>query len=128
MVQSNKLDLICIEKILRHIQTIKDACILFNIYDPNDLALNEICQLAVTQAITNIYELKQKIQNETINKMILFSNLKFGLKAARNIASHDYDSLDFGIIYGLIEKLMRDDLIDELEVVKHGIQQNNSIS
>lgn len=45
--------------------------------------------------------------------------LKLGLKAARNIASHDYDSLDFGIIYRIVEQLTSQDIVNELEAVKN---------
>ena len=126
MKQSNTLDTVCITKILKHIQTISDAQSMFNIAHTDDLESNHICQLAITQAITNIYELRQRIQAETIAKMPLFTQLKLGLKAARNIASHDYDSLDFGIIYKIINRLTSQQVIIELEAVKNGIPTDDS--
>ena len=98
MKQSKKFDAICIGKILKYIHTINEAYTMFGISNADDLDGNSVCQLAVTQAITNIYQLRQKIQEETLVLMPLFAKLRLGLKAARNIASHDYDSLDFSII------------------------------
>jgi uncharacterized protein with HEPN domain len=125
MKPSDTFDFICVEKILKHIQTINDAYVLFNITNANDLAENHLCQLAVTQAITNIHELRQRIQESTINKMLMFASLRLGLKAARNIASHDYDSLDFGIIFKMVNKLTDTQVIRELEAVIHAIQSNH---
>ena len=124
MKQSKKLDVICISKILKYIRTINDSYTMFNIRNANDLDGNDICQLAITQAITNIYQLRQKIREESLTQMPLFN--KIGLKAARNIASHDYDSLDFNIIYKRTLQLLRQEISDELEAVKNGIQQCNT--
>jgi len=125
MNQSHKLDIICIDKILKYVKTINDACAMFNIGSADDLENNHICQLAITQAITNIYELRQKMQDTTLTEMAQFSKLRLGLKAARNIASHDYDSLDFGIINRIVKQLSSQALIKELEMARDGIRQNN---
>ena len=122
MKQSKDFDAICIGKILKYIQTINDAYSTLNIRSVDDLVGNAICQLAVTQAITNIYELRQKIQDETLVQMPLFVKLRLGLKAARNIASHDYDSLDFGAIYSITHRLFDQRVISELEAVKNDIE------
>ena len=124
MKHSKKLDAICIGKILKYIQTINDAYNTFSIGSGDDLDGNGICQLAIAQAITNIYQLRQKIQEETLTKMPMFNRI--GLKAARNIASHDYDSLDFNIVYKRTLQLLRQELSDELEAVKDDIEQCNT--
>jgi len=115
MKQSDKLDIICATKILRHIQSITDAYKVFNIVKAEDFKVNHICQLAVAQAMTNIYELWKKLQAETIEKMPNLSTVR--LKATRNIASHDYDSLDFDILYNQTQKLMKPEIRKELEAV-----------
>ena len=56
--------------------------------------------------------------------MPLFS--KIGLKASRNIASHDYDSLDFDVIYKRTRQLLKSEVADELEAVKNGVKQDNT--
>ena len=126
MKQSEELDAVCIGRILKYIQTIKDAYTTLCIRNANDLAVNDICQLAVTQAITNIYELREKIQDETLTQMPLFAQFRLGLKAARNIASHDYESLDFGVIYKITNRLFDQRIINELKAVKGDIEKGNS--
>jgi len=126
MKQSLGLDLICVKKILKHIHTIGEAYTTFNIHGVGDLSGNHLCQLAITQAITNIYELRQRMTSESIGKMPMFSRLKLGLKAARNIASHDYDSLDFNIIYRITNQLKHPNVTLELEAVINDIQQHGT--
>ena len=121
MKQSKELDSACIKRILKYIQAIRGAYNTFNIESADDLAGNDICQLAITQAITNIYQLQQKIQPETLVRLPIFQGLK--LKGARNIASHDYDSLDFDIIYKRTRQLLGRELFDELESIKSDIEQ-----
>jgi uncharacterized protein with HEPN domain len=106
-------------------QTLNDAYTMFNISSADDLEKNHICQLAITQAITNIYELRQRIKSDTIDKMPLFSRLKLGLKAARNIASHDYDSLDFKIVFKIINRLTSQQIINELEATLNGVKPSS---
>ena len=120
MKQSNKLDVICINKILKYIKNINEAYDTFQIGSADDLEKNVICHLAITQIITNIYEIKLKIQDATLAKMPLF--YKIGLKAARNIASHDYDSLDFDIIYKRTCQLLKPEVLNELETIKNDIK------
>ena len=125
MKQSYELDAVCIRKILKHIKAINSAYTTFKIGNSENLEHNDICQLAITQALTNIHQLRQKIQDETLAKVPLFAKLRLGLKAARNIASHDYDSLDFGIIYKITNRLLDQALIDELEAAKNVIEQSD---
>jgi len=122
MKKSNDLDVVCLEKILKHIQTISDAYATFKINNATDLADNHICQLAITQAITNVYELRKRIQDSTLVNVPKFSRLKLGLKVARNIASHDYDSLDFGIVFKITNRLIDSQLVIELEAAKNGVK------
>ena len=122
MKQSDETDIVCIDRVLKYVQTLNDIYNTFNINTLNDLESNHICQLAVTQTVTNIHQLRQKIRTETLDKMPLFGNLKPMLKAARNIASHDYYSLDFEIIYRLTRHLLKPEMRSELEATKNGIK------
>lgn len=124
MKKSDRLDSICISRLLKYIQTLRDAYDMFNITNADDLAANDICQLAVTQIITNIYELKLKMQSKSLDKTPLFN--KIGLRASRNIASHDYDSLDFEIIYKQTCQLLCQEVSDELEAAKDAIKRNST--
>ncbi|MCL2851559.1 MAG: hypothetical protein FWE20_00790 [Defluviitaleaceae bacterium] len=124
MKQSYKLDEVCIERILRYIKNIHDAYMTFKITSADELASNDLAHLAITQIITNIYELRQKISADTLAKVPLFD--KIGLKAARNIASHDYDSLDFDIIYRRTQQLIKPEIYAELERVRDVIKRDRT--
>ena len=51
---------------------------------------------------------------------------KILLKAARNIASHDYDSLDFEIIYRRTLQLLNPKVSQELEAVVNDFEQSDT--
>ena len=123
MKQSSKRDLICINKIIKYIALISKAYRNAKIKTLEDFEADEVCQLAIAQAITNIYEVKKNIQTETLKKTPVFDNIL--LKAARNIASHDYDSLDFKIVYKRTEQLLSDKVKQELEVTINDIKQDS---
>ena len=72
-------------------------------------------QAACTQFITNIQEAKKKLQDETYNKLVELNKVK--LANARNIASHDYDSVDFGIIYDICNRLTKSIILSEVYAV-----------
>ncbi len=124
MKQSNTFDIVCIGKVLKYIKNIEKAYATFSIVNADDLAENELCHLAITQIITNIYEAKQKMQNTTLEKVPLFN--KIGLKAARNIASHDYDSLDFDVVYKRTCQLLKPEVQNELEAAIDDIKRSNT--
>lgn len=104
MRKSAACDKICIEKIVKNIDRIKTAYAHFGIKAPVDLMNCDLAQLAVTQAITNIYEAKKLFRQETLNNIKEFDMIR--ISATRNIASHDYDSVNFNIIYDISVKLM----------------------
>jgi len=59
MKQSDELDAIYIGKILKYIKAIDDAYTTFSVTCADDLENSHVCQLAVTQALTN-----EQIRNE----------------------------------------------------------------
>jgi len=123
MKLSPRTDLICLNKILRYIALINKTYNKFEIKSINDLESDEVCQLAIAQAVTNIYEAKKIIRPITLLKAPAFD--KILLKAARNIASHDYDSLDFEIIYKRTMQLLKSEVLKELEAIIHDLEQHN---
>ena len=123
MKQSTKTDLVCIKKILKYIALIDKTYSQLKVNSLQDLESNEICQLAIAQAVTNIYEVKKQIQEHTLCKAPEFN--KILLKAARNIASHDYDSLDFKIIYRRTLQLLKHEITVELEAIINDFNQNS---
>lgn len=113
MKQSLENDKICIEKIMNYIGDIKDCFTHFDINSYSDIESERIAQLAITQCITNIYETKKNVQQTTLDNIPEFDQIK--LSTARNIASHDYDSLNFEVIYRISTKLMSDKIYEVLE-------------
>jgi len=126
MKPSHNLNLICLNKILKYINVIEEIYDFHNIKSVSDLQSNFMCQLAVTQAITNIFELQKKMQAEILSKTPLFSKLFPTMSAARNIASHDYESVDFEIIYRVTKQLTDKLMIQELEMLKNDIKRSQT--
>jgi uncharacterized protein with HEPN domain len=112
MQPSAKADKIRIAKILKYTEDIKECFKHFNITSYNDLKAVRLSQFAVTQIITNIYELKKKLTLEALLDMPNFDNVK--MAGARNIASHDYEQINFRMIYDICAMLTSETVISEL--------------
>jgi len=117
-------DLHCIELCLRYIKKMKDVFGEFHIKSLEDFENSETCQLAMTQLITNVHEPSKKINTDVIDKMPLFSKLRMRIKVSRNIASHDYESVDLEIVYRLVTNLIRHEVMTELENAANGLRKN----
>jgi len=78
-----------------------------------DLQQSVSAKYAITQLITNVYELSRKLQEETLLKLTNFNSPT--LRKARQIASHDYEATDFRSIYNLCSKLTSPVVKSELE-------------
>lgn len=113
--KSVEFDIVCVKRVLKYIQNIRDAYRTYKIGHSRELAGNELCHLAITQIIINLYETKTKMTQETLARIPRFDRIR--LKTARNIASHDYDSLDFDIVYRITMQLVSKEVIEELEAV-----------
>jgi uncharacterized protein with HEPN domain len=79
------------------------------------LKSERLSQFAVTQIITNIYELKKKLTPEVLIDMPNFDKIK--LAGARNIASHDYEQVNFRMIYDICDMLTSEAVESELSGV-----------
>ena len=116
MKKNKKTDKICVKKILHYIEDIRDCFEQYNIESYEDLNNKRLAQYALTQIITNIYELKKKMTDDFLLNLPEFNKIR--LANARNIASHDYDRLDFEIIYNICKKqILSDALAKELDEV-----------
>ena len=113
MSANYKTDKACIEKILKYINDIKTCFSHFSINSFEDLRNTRLAQLAITQSITNIHETKRLISQDVLDRISDFANIK--IAAARNIASHDYESVNFKIIYDVCNKLMASNVMGVLE-------------
>lgn len=125
MKKSNRLDVVCIDLILKYIGNLREAYDTYNITSKVELKRATLCHLAVTQLITNIYQSKQKMSEKIIDDTPIFSRLQKALKAARNIASHEYGELNFGLLHELATELLAKDLIEELEAIKDALKHNS---
>ncbi len=106
-------DCVALSKITKYILDIKNIYETLDINSSNDLRNNRIAQLAVTQSITNIYETKKHIQNSTIETLVYFNGII--LKTARHISSHDYEQVDFEIIFKLVKRLLNPNCKNEIQ-------------
>jgi uncharacterized protein with HEPN domain len=113
MEKSNQLDIQKLKSIVKSISNIQKCFEHHNIKNFNDLKNDEIVQAACTQFITNIYETKKRIQDVTYNNLGKLNEIKLG--GARHIASHDYDSINFMVIYTICNQLIEDEIFTELQ-------------
>jgi len=68
MKKSVETDIVCIERVLKYVNLIGEAYTSFNVVNSDNLRRNHVCQLAISQAITNIHELRKKMRIETVKK------------------------------------------------------------
>jgi len=113
MKENYSRDKACIEKIIKYIYDLENCFTHFNIKSYEDLQKNRLAQLATTQLITNLSETKKLMQQTTLGNIQPFASIK--VTTTRHIASHDYDSVNFKIIYDICQKLL---MIEVMEVLK----------
>ena len=121
MKKSDESDKLKLNSIIKSISNIKKAFTQNQISNVNNLKNDELTQAACTQLITNIQEAKKKLQDETYNKLIELNKIK--LAGVRNIASHDYDSLDFSVIYYICRDLIKANVLSEVYAVLADIEK-----
>lgn len=80
-----------------------------------DLENKGLAGYAVTQIITNIHKLKKKLTDEALLKLPKFDKIR--LAGARNIASHDYDRVNFEMVYDFCKMLLSNKIKSELSEV-----------
>jgi len=122
MKKSIEYDCKCVERILGYIQKLKDMQERFKVHNLDDFNKDDIYQLATAQIFTNIYETEKNIQESTLDKLTVLK--KLNLKVPRNIASHDYESLDFAILYRQVIQLLNSKLTNELEAFINDNKRN----
>ena len=99
-------------KILAHIADIGRVLELEKIDSSSDLAGSIAAKFAVTQLITNIYELTRGMQPATLQALNEFGKIR--LRTTRQIASHDYGAMDFRLVYVIAAKLTSQQVRNEL--------------
>jgi hypothetical protein len=113
MKKSADTDRQCIEKVQSYINDIGEILKADNISSADALKNTLAAKYAITQLVTNIYELSRKLQDETLNKLENFNSPV--LRKARQISSHDYEAVDFRSIYNLCTQLTGKIVQDELK-------------
>ncbi|MCL1862473.1 MAG: hypothetical protein FWF78_02775 [Defluviitaleaceae bacterium] len=103
MKQGSKTDEICLVKVLRHIGDLRDCLAHFEINTHKDFESRRLAQFATTQIITIIHGLKKSIKPETLEKTPEFNKIK--IAGARNVASHEYDKVNFRMIFDICTML-----------------------
>jgi uncharacterized protein with HEPN domain len=124
MQPSTKADQIRMAKILKYITDIGECFKHFNITDHGSLKSERLSQFAVTQIITNIYELKKKLTPQVLLDIPNFDKIK--LAGARNIASHDYEQINFRMIYDICVMLTSEKIVNELSGVMDNASREHS--
>ena len=112
MKKSLNTDKQCVGKILRYIGNIRQSLDHENVKSYEALENTISTKFAVTQLITNIYELSRHVQKETLDSLNEFSRIR--LRTTRQIASHDYASIDFKLVFTICTMLARDSVQEEL--------------
>ena len=127
MKKNIETDKICAEKILCYIGDIRECFEHYDIKGYSDLADKRLAQYALTQILTNIHEARKRLTDETLLKMPEFNKIR--LATSRNIASHDYDRLDFETVYIICQRRLLSEIVsNELKEVisgDKGKQENN---
>ena len=121
MQKSKEQDIQKLNSIIKYLDYISECFKKNNINNSNDLKNDFIAQAACTQFITNIYENKLKLQDETYKKLIELNKIK--IAGARHIASHDYDSVEFVAIFAICKQLIKEAVFAELKKVVSELEE-----
>ena len=114
MKKSDQTDMRCVVRIRRYIRDLEQILEADNIKSFQDLKKSLAAKYAITQLITNIYELSDRMQDNALKNLEEFSKLRVNLKTTRQIASHDYVSIDFKPVYEVCRQLTSESVKHEL--------------
>ena len=112
MKKSLDTDKQCVGKILRYIGNIRQSLDHESVKSYEALEDTVSTKFAVTQLITNIYELSKHIQPTTLDSLKEFGKIR--LRTTRQIASHDYAAIDFKLVFNICTRLTAKSVQDEL--------------
>ena len=112
MKNSLAIDKQCVGKIIRYIQNIEQVLAQEDVKSFEALEDSVAAKFAVTQLITNIYELTKHMQTSTLDSFKEFGKIR--LRTTRQIASHDYASIDFKLVYTICSRLIAKSVHEEL--------------
>jgi len=110
--KSLDVDKQCAAKILKYIANIRNCLDHEKVISYESLEDSISTRFAVTQLITNIYELTKHMQIETLDSLTDFNKIR--LRTTRQIASHDYGSIDFKLVFAICTRLTSEAVKEEL--------------
>ena len=124
MKKSNAQDIQQLSNIIKSITNIKICFEQHGVNNSNDFKRDVIAQAACTQFITNIYESKKKLQDETVDKLVELNKIK--IAGARHIASHDYESVNFIVIHSICRSLIERAVLSQLNEIIDEIREKET--
>jgi len=117
-LKNSKREITRLKKIIRYTEELKRVIEIFKIESYTDLDDEYIALSSITQTITNINELKKALNEQTLTDTPIFQAIKTG--TTRNIAAHDYDSINTYAVYNVMTRLISEENIKEIEAVIDG--------
>lgn len=116
----------CLQKIEKYTGKINEA--YSQIENLNDLEIDKgLMGYALTQCLTNLYETVIKINSEALTVKLL--PILKRTRVTRNIASHDYDSINWDIVKEICRSVLKtiteeflNDCVKICETEKSGIK------
>lgn len=79
-----------------------------------------MAQAACTQFITNIYEDKKKLRDETLDKLIELNKVRLDTGC-------DYDNLDFSLIFSICFQLIKAAVLAEAYMILSELESNANL-
>ena len=112
MEKSSSTDKQCLIRIRRYINDLGQIIDAYNIQSYQDLRKSLAAKYAVTQLITNIYELSKALHEDTLKSLIEFNQIK--IRTVRQLASHEYTKIDFKPVFEVCKQLSSTAVSNEL--------------
>ena len=112
MKKSVNTDRQCVIRIHNYISELGQIINSYNIQSFQDLRRSLAAKYAVTQLITNIYELSKMLQEDTLKSLTVFDQIK--IRTVRQLASHEYTKIDFKPVFEICRQLTSKSVLDEL--------------
>jgi uncharacterized protein with HEPN domain len=114
--KSVRQDITKLNDIIESLTTIRQALGQYKITTHEHLAENKVARAACTQLITNVYEAvnheRHGLRDTTVKRLTKLGSVS--LERTRNIASHDYLSVNFSVVYYLCVKITKSDVLAEV--------------
>lgn len=112
MGKRSDIEIRCVKGIQAYIGDLQQIITDSNIQSFQDLKKSLAPKYAVTQLITNIYELSKELHSDTLQSLVEFS--KINIRVVRQLASHKYKLIDFKPVFATCLQLTSESVSNEL--------------